>query len=93
MAVNGSFSEWEKVESGVPQGSVLGPLLFTIFVNDMEREIINGLLKFADDTKVWGKVNNLEEAKLMQDDLNKLEIWSRENLMPFNVDKCLVMHL
>ena len=93
VAVNGCFSQWEQVGSGVPQGSVLGPLLFTIFVNDMEQDIINSLLKFADDTKIWGKVNDLEEAKLMQDDLNKIGNWSRNNLMPFNVDKCRVMHL
>lgn len=88
----GSFSEWIKVKSGVPQGSVLGPLLFLIFINDLDDAIINRVLKFADDTKLVGVVANLQDIEKMQLDLMNLCGWSREWLMMFNTDKCKVMH-
>jgi len=61
---------------GVPQGSVLGPLLFLIFNNDLDIGIKNSLLKFADDTKVFGKVSDLADHLLLQDDINHLIEWS-----------------
>ena len=51
VGVHGSFSEWVVVLSGVPQGSVLGPLLFLVFVNDLLDWVVNGISMFADDTK------------------------------------------
>ena len=71
--------------------SVLGPILFLIYINDLDCGIINWILKFADDTKIFG-VNSIEEHAGMQDDLNKLLSWSKEWQMLFNVDKCKVMH-
>ena len=51
VVINGVVSGWEKVESGVPQGSVLGPMLFIIFIDDIEDNVASKILKFADDTK------------------------------------------
>ena len=55
VGINGCFSDWSEVTSGVPQGSILGPLLFTIYINDLEDGISSKMLKFADDSKLWGK--------------------------------------
>src|ERR1700759_4276770 len=82
-----------RLTSGVPQGSILGPLLFTIFINDLESNVINKVLKFADDSKLWGVVETVEERIGMQKDLDTLGEWSEINQMPFNVDKCKVMHV
>ena len=72
MGINGTYSEWEKVTSGVPQGSILGPLLFTIFINDFEEGVNNEVLKFADDSKLWGRVETDEERTGLQKDLDRL---------------------
>ena len=92
VCINGVTSDWQLVLSGVPQGSVLGPILFLIYINDLDCGIINWILKFADDTKIFGVVNSIEEHAGMQDDLNKLLSWSKEWQMLFNVEKCKVMH-
>src|SRR6266516_5703093 len=54
---------------------------------------MNDVLKFADDIKVWGRVDNAEDVSRLQEDLKTLGRWSENNLMPFNVSKCRVMHL
>ena len=92
MVLNGSFSEWKSVTSGVPQGSVLGPLLFIIFVNDMDQSILSQLLKFADDAKLFRCVSDLDSVDALKDDLKSLCQWAEEWQMLFNVDKCKVMH-
>jgi ribonuclease P/MRP protein subunit RPP40 len=93
VCLAGEYSEWAEVTSGVPQGSVLGPLLFLIYINDIDEGITNKLLKFADDTKLFGKVGTMEDIGRLREDLAKLVIWSKEWLMLFNVDKCKVMHV
>ena len=92
MCINGVTSDWQFVLSGVPQGSVLGPILFLIYINDLDCGIINWILKFADDTKIFGVVNSIEEHAGMQDDLNKLLSWLKEWQMLFNMENCKVMH-
>jgi len=89
----GSNSKWTRVKSGVPQGSVLGPLLFLIYINDIDDSVCSNLLKFADDTKVFSVVHTKNDIDRLQKDLLNLGNWSQDWLMLFNVDKCKVMHL
>src|SRR6266516_17722 len=93
VVINVSSSDWAEVKSGVPQGSILGPLLFTVYINDLEENLYNSLLKFADDTKLWGRVNTKDEVLRMHADLETLSKWSDKNEMPVNISKCKVMHI
>lgn len=93
VVIKDSSSEWGRVLSGVPQGSVLGPLLFVIYINDIDRNIVSRLSKFADDTKVYNVVSDIAQYNQIQEDLNKVLAWSESWLMSFNVSKCKVMHL
>ena len=91
--INGQFSDWIAVLSGVPQGSVLGPVAFIIFINDIDfcinRQLVN---KFADDTKVCTKILDLKDAEDLQLCLDNLLCWSKKWGMSFNVEKCSVIH-
>ena len=93
VCVNGILSDWKVVLSSVPQGSVLGPILFLIFINDLDCGITNWVLKFADDTKIFEPVCNQSDYMKFQEDLNRLFSWSTDWQMLFNVEKCKIMHI
>jgi hypothetical protein len=95
VVLNGKFSSWEEVLSGVPQGSVLGPLLFVIFINDMDDMVsqIDTLKKFADDTKLGKTVRTEKDREELQEALDQLCAWADKWGMVFNVGKCKVMHM
>ena len=95
VVLNGKMSEWTEVDSGVPQGSVLGPTCFVIFINDIDMAIntITGIIsKFADDTKVGRVVEEDKDREELQKDLDNLMEWSVEWQMLFNSGKCKVIH-
>ena len=75
----------------VPQGSVLGPLLFVIYINDLEAGISSDISKFPDDTKIARAVRNIEDTRRLQEDLNRLQDWSEKWKMQFHVNKCTIM--
>ena len=68
--MNGSMSGWSDVISGIPQGSVLGPLFFAIFINDLPSLLRNKVLLFADDTKIYSSISRANPISSMQDDIN-----------------------
>ena len=91
VVVNGHESEWKNVSSGVPQGSVIGPLLFVLYVNDLPEVVSSMTYLFADDTKIFTKTPG--GCTQLQEDLNSLQVWSDTWLLRFNASKCKVMHM
>jgi hypothetical protein len=95
VVFRGSSSPQVPVMSGVPQGSVMGPFLFLLYVNDMDDVVSSRLLKFADDLKLFRRLsscNPLQDVMLLQKDIDALSEWSVANALHFNPSKCVTMH-
>ena len=92
VAIGSSLSSMKRVTSGVPQGSVLGPTLFVLCVNELPSLVNSNMLMFADDAKLFRKIQDDTDVQNLQEDIDMLENWSREWLLKFNVAKCKTMH-
>ena len=88
VCISGAESDWQKVISGVPQGSILGPVLFVIFINDTYSTVVSSLLKFADDTKTFRLV-----PEVLLEDLHSMYKWSQDWQLLFNFTKYKCMHI
>ena len=76
VVINGEKSYWGKVTSGVPQGSVLGPLLFIIYINDLDTGVSSNISKFADDTKIGRRIVSNDDKVTLQSELDMLQEWA-----------------
>ena len=95
VVIRGQASAWTRVRSGVPQGSVLGPLLFVIYIDDVDQCFLHStVLKYADDIKIVSSSTSSTDKSLnlLQEDLNRLVSWSNDWLLKFNFAKCRVLH-
>ena len=93
VVLNNSKSNWTEVISSVPQGSVLGPILFILYINDLPDAIRCVSKLFADDTKLYRTVDSYGDSNMLQMDLYELDNWSESWQMKFNIQKCKVLHL
>ena len=85
--VNGTNSEWANITSGIPQGSVLGPILFVLYINDLPKNIVSNVYMFADDTKVFKTITSPNDQHALHNDLDYLKSWSSKWLLRFHPDK------
>ena len=92
--LRGNCSDWSPVISGVPQGTVLGPILFIIYINDISANITSTVKIYADDTKIYRKIMEPDkDIPALQLDLNKLSDWANKWQLRFNPEKCEVMRV
>lgn len=91
VCVYGAQSEPITPKSSVPQGSILSPLLFALFINDLPPLIITNILLFADDLKIYFKINSQEDARKLQRDIDTISHWCRVNKLEINIAKCNVI--
>ena len=93
VVLDGDSSTELPVSSRVPQGSVFGPILFLLYINDLPDNIQSNVRLFADETPVYLTVHGQEDADILQDDLNVLQEWEKAWDMEFNPSKCQVLHI
>ena len=93
VVVNGVKSDWAPVVSGVPQGTVLGPLLFSLHINDIMSDIESEIRLFADDCVCYREIKDIEDTLKLQKDIDRLGIWARKWGMRFQPVKCNMMQL
>ena len=90
---NDETSDWSEVLSGVPQGSVLGPTLFILYIMDIPEVIQSNVDMFADDTKIYRPIRDDRDSDILQRDINNISEWSKTWMMKFNVNKCNHMRI
>ena len=88
VVIQGNHSRSSDITSGVPQGSVLGPVLFLVYINDITTNIHSELRLFTDDILIYRPIHSLSDQKTLQDDLTNLIKWAEEWQMDFNISKC-----
>ena len=93
VVVNGTSSQPAPVTSGIPQGSVVGPMLFMMYINDLPDVCTSNVKLFADDTKLFTRSDDEAATTAMQEDLNRLQKWSNDWLLRFHPQKCSVLKL
>ena len=93
VRINNELSDWCDVTSGVPQGTIIGPVAFLIYINDISKNVKSNCKLYADDCVLYRCVNNSKDAEMLQHDHDRVVIWSSKWSMEFNVTKCKVMHL
>ena len=93
MVVDGEHSDWVPVRSGVPQGTVLGPLLFLLYINDLPLNISSQVRLFADDCVMYRPIKNDNDARQLQTDLDTLTTWQTNWQMKFNAEKCYILKI
>ena len=93
VVLDGQASDPVPVLSGVPQGSVLGPVLFLLFINDLPDNIRSSVRLFADDCVLYRNIHSLQDCLTLQEDLTSLEQWEADWQMKFNVAKCHSMRV
>ena len=93
VVVDGETSQKVPVESGVPQGTVLGPLLFLCHINDLPNSVTSQVRLFADDCLLYRKIRNQKDHHILQNDLNELEKWAEKWGMRFNAKKCYLLSI
>jgi len=93
VVCGGQSSDPVNVASGVPQGSVLGPLLFLLFINDITHHLSSTCRLYADDCILYRCIDSQSDIDALQEDLKQLEIWEEIWNMKFNIDKCMVLHV
>ena len=92
VCINGCYSSSLPVISGVPQGSILGPLLFLVYINDLPQQVLHSdILLFADDTKILKSISSVPDSSLLQQDLNNISNWCLKWKLSFNESKCLII--
>ena len=93
VVVKGDFSHWMNVLSGVPQGSVLGPLLFLLYINDIVDNLKCNTYLFADDMKIFNKISNQRDIDVLQNDFDTVVNWTSTWLLKLNKDKCKILNI
>ena len=91
VVIGGEHSDWIEVKSGVPQGTVLGPLLFLTYINDLPDNISSTVRLFADDCVIYRSITTDKDAEILQKDLDQLSLWEKKWQMKFNLNKCFVL--